>query len=161
MHPAKLAERRELFLAVVALLENSENPNRCRNVSAAQKWLERLHQDHFDRLNQLRREMNLLNPIFPLAFALSSKGRSLQHPDYVWEAIMSCTTHTSRVEYVDPPRRGRTITPVAQTVLADVPPHASLFFKRNYNLSKFHRAKIANTIRELCSPYFVAPLLAR
>jgi hypothetical protein len=74
MNPAKLAKRRELFLAVRTLLQDSELPSRCRNVSAAQKYLERLHQDHFDRLNQLRREMSLLNPIFPLAFALTSKG---------------------------------------------------------------------------------------
>ncbi len=56
MNPAKLAKRRELFLAAHALLEDSEVPNRCRNVSAAQQWLERLHQNHVDRLNQLRRE---------------------------------------------------------------------------------------------------------
>jgi len=84
MNPTKLAKRRELFLAVLASINDSELPNRCRNVSAAQKWLERLHEDHFDRLNQLRRGMNLHNPIFPLAFALSSKGRSLDTPVRVW-----------------------------------------------------------------------------
>jgi hypothetical protein len=158
MNPAKLAKRRELFLAVRTLLQDSELPSRCRNVSAAQKYLERLHQDHFDRLNQLRREMNLQNPIFPLAFALTSKGRSMDSPEGVWEAVISCTTHTGRVEFVDPPRRGRTVTPVAQTALTDIPPHASVHFKRNDKLSKFQRAKIANTILELCAYSLCLPL---
>ncbi len=141
-----------------AVTLDSEFPNRCRNVNAAQKWLERLHEDHFDRLNQLRREMNIQNPIFPLTFALTSKGRSLDTPERVWEAVMSCTTYTRRVEFVDPPRRGHTITPVAQTVLTDIPPHASVHFKRKDSLSKFHRAKIANTIRELVEYSLCIPL---
>ena len=71
---------------------------------------------------------------------------------------MSCSTYTRRVEFVDPPRKGRTATPVAQTVLTDVPPHMSLDFKRNDNLSKFVRAKIVNTIRELAEYSLCIPL---
>jgi hypothetical protein len=105
MNPTKLAKRRELYLAVHALLQDRENPNRCKNVVAAHQWMERLHQAHFDRLNELRREMNIHSPIFPLAFALSSRGRALEL-EGVWEAVLSCTTHTSRVEFVDPPKKG-------------------------------------------------------
>ena len=72
---------------------------------------------------------------------------------------MACTTNSSPVEFVDPPRRGHPVTPVAQTVLADVPEHPSIHFKRNDNLSKFYRAKVANTIRELCAYSLCIPLV--
>ena len=71
---------------------------------------------------------------------------------------MSCSTYTCRVEFVDPPQEGRTATPVAQTVLTDVPPHVSLHFKRNDNLSMFLRAKIVNIIRELIEYSLCIPL---
>jgi hypothetical protein len=159
MHPDKLARRRDLLVAVVEMLgESTRPPQRCRNFSAAKKWHERLLQNHSKLLNDLRRQLNFLNPTFPLAFALSARGRGLQSADAVWEAILACTTQTGRVEYVDPPQRDRPATPAAQTVLTDVPVHASLHFKRNDNRSKFQRAVIANTIRavvaySVCLPY--------
>ncbi len=63
---------------------------------------------------------NIQNPIFPLAFALSSRGRALEL-EGVWEAILSCTTHTGRVEFVDPPQRGRSVTPVAHSQVKSGP----------------------------------------
>ena len=158
MHPDKLARRRELFAAFVDRLEESPQMHRqCRNFSAAAKWHERLLQNHIDCLRKLRKQLNFLNPTLPLAFALSTEGRCLQSSDKVWTAIMECTTQ-SRVEYHDPPKRDREGTPVAQTVLTDIPEYPSLYFKRNDNRSKFQRAMIENILREIivysiCIPY--------
>jgi hypothetical protein len=159
MHPDKLARRKELFETIVDMLEESpQTYQQCRNFRAAEKWHERLLQNHIDYLRKLRKQLNILNPTFPLAFALSTWGRGLQSPDRVWAAIMACTTQTGRVEYHDPPERAREDTPVAQTVLTDVPEYPSLYFKRNDNRSKFQRAMIANTLREIiaysiCIPF--------
>ena len=128
--------------------ESPQTYQHCRNFSATEKWHDRLLRNHIDYLRKLRKQLNILNPTFPLAFALSEWGRGLRSPDQVWAAILSCTTQ-GRVVYHDPPRRARDGIPVAQTVLTDVPEYPSLFFKRNDNRSKFQRAMIANTLREI------------
>ena len=136
MHPDKLARRRALFEALVDMLEESpQTHQQCQNFSVVEKWHERLLQSHIDYLRKLRKQWNILNPTFPLTFALSAWGRGLQSLEQVWTAIMACSTQ-GRVEYRDPPKRAREGTPVAQTVLTDVPEYPSLFFKRNNSRSK-------------------------
>jgi hypothetical protein len=158
MHPDQLARRRKLFEVHMDMLEESpQTYQQCRNFRAVEKWHERLLQNHIEYLRKLRKQVNLLNPTFPLAFALSTEGRCLQSSEKVWSAILACTTQ-GRVEYHDPPRKARDDTPVAQTVLTDVPDYPSLYFKRNDNRSKFQRAMIANTLMEvvaysICIPY--------
>ncbi len=127
------------------LEESPQTYQQCRNFKAVGKWHEQLLQNHIEYLRKLRRQLNILNPTFPLAFTLSTWGRGLQSPDKVWAAIMACTTQGT-VEYHDPPKRGRDDIPVAQTVLTDVPEYPSLVFKRNDSRSKFQRAMIANTV---------------
>lgn len=151
MHPKKLARRLELFTAVLTMLRPINRSSQfCKNVWEAQKRQEQLHEAHFDYLNKLRRLMNELNHTFPLAFALSKQGRCLETADAAWAAVMASTTRT-HVEFADPPKEGRSVTPVAQTVFTDLPPHASLYFKRKDKLSVLQRAKIANIILELCA----------
>ena len=119
----------------------------CKNVWEAEKWQEKLHKAHFDYLCKLRRRINELNPTFPHAFALTDVGRNLS-PESLWTAIKGCTTR-NLVEYVDAPKKGQPVTPVAQTVLTDVPVHSSLYFKRQDMRSRFQRAMWANIILEI------------
>ena len=148
MHPDKLARRMNFFAAVVDMLRPYNLPAAfCKNVWEAEKWQEKLHKAHFDYLLKLRRRINELNPTFPHAFALTDVGRNLS-PDSLWAAIRDCTTR-NRVEYVDAPKKGQPVTPVAQTVLTDVPVHSSLVFKRQDKRSRFQRAMWANIILEI------------